>query len=84
MVIDCELHIFTKTKEMRFISFCITFYCDQHYFIGIKCLLAFHGPIGMGLVRAILEDISMLIDLNNTDMHEKMLGFYINYGNSTN
>lgn len=71
MVIDCDLHILTETKEMRFMSFYIIFYCGRHYFIGIKCLLAFHGPIGMGLVRAILEDMSMLIDLNNTDLKKK-------------
>lgn len=67
MVIDCELYTFTDITEMRFKAF----YSIVHDFIAIKCLLAFHGPSGMGLVRAILEDISMLIDLKNRDMQKK-------------
>lgn len=74
------IHIFTDITEMRFKAF----YSILHDFIAIKCLLAFHGPSGMGLVRAILEDISMLIDLKNRDMQKKKCGFYIIYDKCTN
>lgn len=63
LIVNCELQAFTETT----CSVEITFVCQDVFIsVVIKHLLAFHGPIGMGLVRAILEDISILIDLKNT------------------
>lgn len=65
LVVNCELQEFTETTvDIDMLSWGHV----QDVFISviIKHLLAFHGPIGMGLVRAILEDFSILIDLKNT------------------